>query len=199
VSADPPRQTSTTLDSALTIAHFGDLSSARVDVEPFLAALSRNPRWREVEFHQFGADWTGVLSRQNHVRVVFHRPRPWAEVIALAASYDLAVVIGNRDPKQLPSKAIAYLQLPIPRAAVVDHGPADALRLYVADKEGWLVVPASGEDAADLIEHHISRGWTAAELAPPDSERWERVSREIADFVVRRLAERNNASTQGEV
>jgi hypothetical protein len=174
-------------NSVLRLAHFGDLSSVRVDIEPFLALLARSGMWKEVEFHEYGSDWTGVLGAQRNAVVVFHEPRPWSEIARLAPEYDLAVAIGNHDPKQLPSKAIAYLQLPVPRLAVVRNVQLDALAQYVADKPGWIVVSADGADAAGGIEKHLSRTWTAGELAPPATESWEQVSDQVAQFVNRVL------------
>jgi hypothetical protein len=169
--------------SCLRMAHFGDISSVRVGVVSFLEQLARTGSWSEMEFHQYGTDWTGALGRLRDVRVVFHEPRPWSEIVSAAARYDLAVVVGNRDPALLPSKAVAYLQLPIPRLALVGGGTDDALTQYVADKPGWTVIPVDGADGVDKIQTHLSRGWTAAELAPPATESWVRVTSEIRSFL----------------
>jgi hypothetical protein len=169
--------------SCLKLAHFGDISSVRIDIALFLERLARTGGWNEVEFHQYGADWTGALQSLRDVRVVFHEPRPWSEIVSAALKYDLAVVVGNRDPALLPSKAVVYLQLPIPRLALVGEGKGDALTQYVADKPGWTVVPVDGPNGADKIRTHLSRGWTAAELAPPATESWDEVTSEIRRFL----------------
>jgi Glycosyl transferase 4-like domain len=169
--------------SCLRLAHFGDISSDRVGIASFLERLARTGSWSEVEFHQYGSDWTGALGRLGEVRVVFHETRPWSEIVSAAARYDLAVVVGNRDPALLPSKAVVYLQLPIPRLALVGGATDDALTQYVADKPGWTVVSVDGVDAVDKIQTHLSRRWTAAELAPPATESWVRVTSEIRRFL----------------
>jgi hypothetical protein len=169
--------------STLRIAHFGDVSSARLDVAPLLSSLAGARSWDGVELHVFGSDWTDGLRAASGVRVVFHEPRPWPQIVALAGSYDVALVIGNRDPQQLPSKAIAYLQLPIPRAAIVGDSERDALAQYVADKNGWIALRADADEAAAELERHLSRRWTAKELAPPPSESWPNVASAVADFV----------------
>jgi hypothetical protein len=169
--------------SCLRLAHFGDISSIRIGIALFLKRLARTGSWSEIEFHQYGADWTGTLEGLRDVRVVFHEPRPWSEIVAAAGRYDLAVVVGNRDPALLPSKAVVYLQLPIPRVALVGEGKGDALAQYVADKPGWTVVPVDGPNGADKIRTHLSRGWTAAELAPPATESWDEVTSEIRRFL----------------
>jgi hypothetical protein len=169
--------------SCLRLAHFGHISSDRVGITSFLERLARTGDWSEMEFHQYGSDWTGALGRLRETRAVFHEPRPWSEITSAAAKYDLAVVVGNRDPALLPSKAVAYLQLPIPRMALVGGGTDDALTQYVADKPGWTVVPVDGADGVGKIQAHLSRRWTADELAPPATESWVQVTSEIRRFL----------------
>jgi hypothetical protein len=167
----------------LRIAHFGNVSSARLDIVPFLDSLSRSGLWDGVELHVFGSDWTGSLNDFADGDVVFHELRPWPEIVGTAGEYDLAMAIGNRDPQQLPSKAVAYLQLPIPRLAVVESPEEDALAQYVADKDGWLTLHANDDAAPAEVARHLSRTWTAGELAAPPSESWEEVADTIARFV----------------
>jgi hypothetical protein len=169
--------------SRLRLAHFGDISSIRTCIASFLERLSRTGSWSEIEFHQYGTDWTGALGTLRDVRVVFYERRPWSEIVSAADKYDLAIVVGNRDPAQLPSKAVAYLQLPIPRLALIGDGTDDALAQYVSDKPGWIVVHVDSVDGADKIRTHLSRRWTAAELAPPASESWDKVTTEIRKFL----------------
>jgi hypothetical protein len=171
--------------SRLRLGHFGDLFAARLDIGPFLQRLARSALWEEVELHQFGQDWTGALEAQSDVRVVFHPRRPWSEVTRVAAKYDLALVVGNLDPTTLPSKAISYLQLPIPRLAVVADDEGDALAMYAAGKPGWLVLRSDEPDAAQRINTHVERDWKLAELAPPETESWNNVSQEVVAFVTR--------------
>ena len=169
----------------LRLAHFGDIYVARLDLVPFLERLVHSGKWERVELHQYGSDWTGTLVAESSATIVFHKPLPWAEVIQTATAYDLAMVVGNRDPTQLPSKAVAYLQLPIPRLAVVEDEGGDALADYVAGRAGWAVVAANGSDVAAIVQRHVSRQWTSEELAEPGEERWDRVSAEIVDFCLR--------------
>jgi len=175
-------------ESVLRIAHFGNVSSARLDVVPFLVSLARAGVWERVELHVFGSDWTGTLRDARDVTVVFHESRPWPEIVREARGYDVAMVIGNRDPQQLPSKAIVYLQLPIPRLAVVQDLQTDALAEYVADKKGWIALRADTGDAAARIDRHVSRTWTTDDLAAPPTESWEQVSESVARFVWHVLA-----------
>jgi hypothetical protein len=185
--SSPPRRPATHSDPAgraLRLVHFGDLYVARLNFQPFLDRLALSNHWDRIEFHQFGSDWTGALQAHRDVRVEFHEPRDWADVILAAVDYDLAVVIGNRDATTLPSKAVEYLQLPIPRLALVERERGDALADYVADKPGWLTLSLDRVDASAATFAHISRDWAPAELAPPRRESWESVGPEIVRFVL---------------
>jgi hypothetical protein len=169
-------------DSVLRLVHFGDIYVARLTIEPLLVALARNGSWSRIEFHQYGADWTGRLKAQDSVTVIFHEQRPWQEIVDVAGGFDLAVVIGNRDPRTLPSKAVEYLQLPIPRLAVVEDEQRDALAQYVSNKPGWMVLGVDETRSAEAIRDHLHRPWSRAELVAPEEERWDRVGAEVVRF-----------------
>ena len=176
----------------LRLVHYGNLYTSRVAVVPFIARLARSGRWGRVVITQQGEDWTGVLhGLPPNVRVEFCRPGPWDEVVASARHHDLAIVVGNRNPAQLPSKAVQYLTLPIPRLAIVSGEPTDALTEYVQDKPGWLVLPsqASTEAAASAIAAHVQRPWTAEELLAPAHESWEAVAGSLVDVLLRHTVE----------
>ena len=104
----------------LRVAHFGSLYAARLDITAFLTALQRTGPWKNISLALFGTDWTGALeSPPAGVTVERHEPIPWNEVVRRARGQDLALALGNWNPAQLPSKAVQYLTLPIPRVAVV--------------------------------------------------------------------------------
>jgi hypothetical protein len=107
-----------------------------------------------------------------------------------AAELDIALVVGNKDARQLPSKAIEYLTLPVPRLALTGGLAADALAEYVDGKPGWLMLRVDDPDAATHIWEHVRQSWTAEELAPPVDESWACVAEELASFVLRCLAPR---------
>jgi hypothetical protein len=169
--------------AVLTIAHFGQLSHVRLSIIQVLERLAKSGRWDRVEMHQFGPDWTGELSEQWAAPVILHEPRPWSEIIDIARRYDLALVVGNKNPTQLPSKAVSYLQLPIPRLAVVGDCATDSLAAYVADKPGWLTLDVGAPDIAARVHDHVSRSWTWADLRPPQTESWDLVSDTVVRFL----------------
>lgn len=186
LATDRAAPRATRQENRLRLAHFGEIHAPRLDVGPFLSRLAQSGRWEAVEFHQYGSDWTGTLMNQSDAVVEFHTPREWSDVVREARRYDLAVVVGNRDPSTLPSKTVAYLQLPIPRLAVV-LDVHDAVATYVADKPGWSVVEVNSDSAPGAVAAHLQTRWSAAQLAPPQSELWQHVGYEIATFVLRTL------------
>ncbi|HEY7456606.1 MAG TPA: glycosyltransferase [Solirubrobacterales bacterium] len=169
---------------SLRLVHLGSLSPVRVDVCPLLAELRRSGRWSSIVFAQFGDDYAGVLGRLPEGIELEHCPvRPWQEVLAAAAEFDAAVALGNQLGYLLPSKAIQYLTLPIPRIAVTAGERDDALAEFAAAQPAWLVAYAGEPGLAERVAAHVEREWTAAELAPPPGEAWPRVAAEVATFV----------------
>ncbi|HSR95353.1 MAG TPA: hypothetical protein VLK56_10855 [Solirubrobacterales bacterium] len=171
--------------ASLTLAHFGTLSRVRVDIVPLLAELQRSGRWRTITFVQFGDDYVGMLQRvPGGVRVERHPSQPWGEIVARAADFDAAVVLGNQRGYLLPSKAVQYLTLPIPRLAVTNGEPDDALAVFAGAQQGWMVAPSDGEPEVDRrVWEHVERDWTVAELAPPAAESWPQVAAQVAAFI----------------
>jgi hypothetical protein len=173
----------------LRIGHFGNLYYPRVALAPFLALLAESGLWESITFEQFGNDWNRTLDAvPARVRVRAHAPAPWDRVLELSRELDVALVVGNVDPAQMPSKVVEYLTLPIPRLALVTPPGDDAITDYIADKPGWLAVRADDPDAARAVHAHLERRWTTRDLAPPPGESWPEVGREIMDFLPRFLA-----------
>ena len=186
-SAHPPRSRSRTL----RLVHYGNLYGSRLDIVPLITSLARSGEWDSVVLTQQGEDWTGALrSAPPAVRVDVTRPEPWEDVVEAATQHDLAIVVGNRNPAQLPSKAVQYLTLPIPRLAVVGEHPADALSDYVGGKPGWLTLPggAPPDVAARAVAAHVRRPWGPEDLLPPAQECWDEVAATLVDVLLRHTA-----------
>jgi glycosyltransferase involved in cell wall biosynthesis len=168
----------------LRLVHFGAMYRPRVDITRLLLDLAQSDCWPSVVFDQYGADPEGVLQRlPSEVEVHVHSPVPWTKAVSASLDSDVALAIGNRNPNLLPSKVIEYLTLPIPRVAVVGNDGPQAIRDYVRDKPGWLVI-SSDESNADLkLAAHRSQEWPAERLAPPESESWPCVADQVRGFL----------------
>ena len=173
----------------LRLVHFGSLYRSRLDIHPLLRRLAEDGPWTEVELTQFGPDWSRRLARSGAgVKVRVRDAVPWPEALRHAQEFDAALVIGNLDPSQLPSKVVSYLSLPIPRIAVTRDPEGDAIGRYLEDKAGWLVLRPDDARAPELVSSHLRRAWTPTELALPASESWDVASPEAAAFVLDSLA-----------
>jgi hypothetical protein len=84
----------------------------------------------------------------------------------------------------MPSKAVQYLTLPIPRIAVVNSGDVDALAEYVMDRPGWAVIDDENTMASEIVASHLLRPWRQIDLQAPASESWDAVEHALGDFVV---------------
>ena len=106
--------------TVLRCVHYGNMYSPRLDLSTFLTALAASGEWKEVRLTLHGYDWDGRLRRTGAgVEILVRPPEQWRTIVATASEHDVALVVGNHNPAQLPSKAVQYLTLPIPRAALV--------------------------------------------------------------------------------
>lgn len=170
----------------LRLVHFGKLEVGRVDVGAFLAALRATGPWERITFAQYGDDFSAMLDDPPAgVTVERHAARPWAQCIEAARGYDLAVVVGNVSPTQLPSKTVDYLTLPVPRLALTSPEPGDTITEYVSGRPAWIAVNGLEDDLGARVAEHVARDWSAAELAPPPEEAWPAVARQVVEFVER--------------
>ena len=181
-----PRRRTGHPDQALKLVHFGTLYGVLLDLGTVLARLADSGRWREVKFAQYGHAWPGALEGASlKATVTTHRPVPWEQAMAVGREHDVAVVIGTQRTHRMrmPSKAVQYLTLPIPRLAITWGAKDDPLAGYLRGKPGWLCCASNDPRLPELLAAHVSRHWTAAELAPPPGESWPCVADEVATFV----------------
>ena len=169
----------------LRLVHFGNMYWARLDLADWLSRLRRSAGLRRVHLTNFGESFHGSFhSEDPHITVETRAPVEWDEVCRLATQFDGAIVVGNKNPAQLPSKALQYLTLPIPRIAVTVKGPDDALASFAAAKPGFIAVDIDSTDDALEAVAHLRRPWSLEELEPPAADAWGEVAGEITQFVV---------------
>ena len=186
VADRPPRRQAGHSDEAIKLVHFGTLWGVLLDVGTVLARLADSGRWREVKFAHYGHAWPGALDGASlKATVTTHEPLPWEQAMAVAREHDVAVAIGTQRSHRMrmPSKAVQYLTLPIPRLAITCGADDDPLAQYLHGKPGWLCCTIDDPRLPELLAAHVSRDWSAAELAPPPGESWPRVAEEVARFV----------------
>jgi hypothetical protein len=188
----PPPRRERDFPRRLRIGHLGILSRYRVDPVPTLLELARSGNWDEIELIQYGEDFGAGLERLRDagVRVEHNTSRPWDEVAKRLPEFDLMLVVAYPLPMLLPSKAIEYSAVPLPRLALTNPEPDDALRLFSAEHEGWLAVSPGEPDIAAKVLAHINRDWTAEQLAPRPDDAWPEVATTVADFIDERLSRR---------
>ena len=171
-------------DDEIRLVHFGSMYAARLPVAEWFSRLRREGGLRRVQVTNYGFDDAASLQIEDpNVSVEVRPPVSWDEACRVAAEFDGAIVVGNRDPALLPSKAVQYLTLPIPRIALTQSRDGDELTRFAAARPGFMAVDVnSGADLARAVAH-LRRPWPAAELEPPASDSWREVSREIVGFV----------------
>ena len=174
----------------LRIGHFGNLYGPRVGMTGFLRGLAESGRWRRVVLRLYGSDGRPELGAASSVVTIESFGRvSWPQAVRLAAAeLDVALVVGNTDARQLPSKAIEYLTLPVPRLALSSGLDGDALADYVDGRPGWLALTVGDADPATPVWEHVERDWTREDLAPPPEESWTNVAQELAAYVLRSVA-----------
>jgi hypothetical protein len=186
------RRRSGDAEQTLKLLHFGTLYAVLLDLGEVLAPLADSGRWRAVELSHYGHAWPGALDGASlKATVTTHEPVPWEEAKVLAREHDVALVLGTRRAyrMRMPSKAVEYLTLPIPRLAISCGADDDALAQYLKHKPGWLCCTIDDPKLPERLHSHVSREWSAAELAPPAAESWPHVANEIAAFLNTVLAD----------
>ncbi len=180
---DPPASNESS--DELRLVHFGNMYWARLALPEWLSRLRRVAGLRRVQLTNFGdAFHQSFQSQDSHVAIELRKPVKWSEACRLARGFDGAIVVGNKNPAQLPSKAIQYLTLPIPRLAVTMKRTGDALADFAAAKPGFVAVDAHSDDDALAAVAHLRRSWSTEELEPPASDAWSQVAPEIIRFAL---------------
>jgi hypothetical protein len=172
--------------SELRLVQFGSVNDSRLPIGDWLSTMREALGLTRVRFANYGHVDRPELVRTGDPAVVIevHDPVDWGRARQLACSFDAAVVTANRYPGQLPSKAIQYLTLPVPRIALTSSSREDELGAFAAQAPGFLAVGIdSREDIRGLIAR-LRRPWSHRELRPPPGDSWAEVGREIVQFAI---------------
>jgi hypothetical protein len=184
VDREPAKDVEST--GELRLVQFGSVNPAKLPIGEWLSLLRDAVGLTSVRFANFGhVDRPELLqTRDPAVVVEVHDPVHWGEARRIARHFHAAVVPANRNPTELPSKAIEYLTLPIPRIAVTASGERGELGAFAARRPAFIAVDVDSREDIPRLMAHLRRPWTDQELAPPAGDSWSEVAREIAEFVI---------------
>jgi hypothetical protein len=174
-------------DGELRLVHFGAINSARVSIGRWLSSVPGAAGIRRVRLANYGpVDRPELLQAGNPaVSVETYEPVDWARACQIARTFDAAVVIANANPAKLPSKAIQYLTLPVPRIALTAGGDGGELAAFAANRPGFIAVDLDSREDIPRMRSHLRRAWSGEELRPSPGDSWAEVAREIVEFAVR--------------
>ena len=173
-------------DGELRLVHFGSINSARQPIGAWLSVLPGAAGIRRVRFANYGPIGRPELLQTGDPAVVVeaHEPVDWTRACQIVRDFDAAVVVTNADPATLPSKAIQYLTLPVPRIALTVSGDGGELAAFAERRPGFIAVGLdSPEDIPRMIDH-LHRAWSNDELRPSPGESWTEVAREVVRFAI---------------
>jgi hypothetical protein len=168
----------------LRLVQFGAVYEVRLPIGPWLSRLRRAAGCEKLVFANYGFMPRPELLQSSDPAVVVesHDRVDWRRALEIARGFDAAIVAGNQDPAQVPSKAVEYLTLPIPRIAVTSGADSD-LASFAAGQTGYIAVDIDSDEDITRALAHLRRTWSS-ELTPPPGESWDAVARQIAEFAI---------------
>ena len=173
-------------DGELRLVHFGSINSARVPIGAWLSALPGAAGIRRVRFANYGpVDHLELLQAEDAaVAVETHDPVDWVRACQVAQDFDAAVVVGNADPAKLPSKAIQYLTLPVPRIGLTASAGEGELAAFASRRPGFVAAGLDSPEDVPRVIGHVHRAWSREELSPPAGDSWTEVAGAVARFAI---------------
>jgi hypothetical protein len=170
----------------LRLVQFGSVVHFKLPIGEWLSRLRRAAGLTSVRFASYGFVGSPELlhTRDPGVVVEIHDPVEWVHACEIARNFDAAVVVANRNPGELPSKAIQYLTLPIPRLAVAADSGRSELAAFAAEAPGFIAVGLDSQEDIPRLLTHLRRTWSDEELSPPARHSWAEVGREIVEFAI---------------
>jgi hypothetical protein len=172
--------------SELRLVQFGSVNSARLPIGDWLSRLRTAAGLTRVRFANYGhVDRPELLrSRDPAVVVETHVPVDWGRACQIARAFDAALVVANRNPAQLPSKAVQYLTLPIQRIALTASSDRGELGAFASQRPAFIAVGVDSPEDIPRLMGHLRREWSDEELRPPAADSWPQVGRQVAGFAV---------------
>jgi hypothetical protein len=176
----------TAVPGELRLVQFGSVSDIKLSIGEWLSTLRNVAELTRVRFVNYGsvARPDLVESRDPRVTVDLRDPVDWGRACQIARSFDAAVVVANSNPATLPSKAVQYLTLPIPRIALTANRNRGELAAFAAEQPGFIAAGLGSPDDIPQLIAHLHRPWSDDELSPPAGDSWAEVARKVVRFAV---------------
>lgn len=172
--------------NVLRLVHYGTVYAARLSLSAWLSRLRLESGVSGLHFVNYGEDFGSSLTSDDPtVTFELREPVEWEDARRTSVEFDGAIVIGNQNPTLLPSKAIKYLTLPIPRIALTANREDDVLAEFATSRPGYALAFTDSERPLVDVIAHLRRHWTREELSPPAADSWREVEREIIEFSIR--------------
>lgn len=170
----------------LRLVHFGSMNPARLSIGDWLSSARRAAGLSTLHFANYGRVGRPELLQTPDPGVVVevHDPVDWAQARQIACTFDAAVAVGNTDPATLPSKAIQYLTLPVPRIALTATSDRGELGAFAARSPGFIAVGLESREDIPRMITEVRRTWSHEELSPPPGDSWDEVAREVVEFAI---------------
>ena len=159
--------------------HLGVINPGRVDPVPAFAELARRHAAGQIEFRSHTGGLHPALHELGHPHL---EPLPHAEAIDLLAEASAALVLGNRNRAQLPSKAYEIACTETWALCVSELADDPTAALLAASGHG---VSAENDPAsiAAAIEAILAREGRGERPAPDPAQTWERRCEQIAELL----------------
>jgi hypothetical protein len=172
--------------SELRLVQFGSVNSLRLPIGDWLSRLRVAAGLTKVRFANYGHVDRPELLRSLDPAVVVetHDPVDWGQACQIARAFDAALVVANRNPAQLPSKAVQYLTLPIPRIALTASRDRGELGAFASQRPAFIVVGEDSPEDVLRLMGHLRREWSDEELRSPAVDSWPQVARQVAGFAI---------------
>ena len=156
--------------------HLGVINPGRVEPGPAFAELARRHRSGEIEFRSHTGGLHPALHELGHPHL---EPLPHAEAIDLLAEASAALVLGNRNRAQLPSKAFEIACTETWALCVSEIADDPTAAVLAAGGHGVVTAndPAS---IAAAVERILARERRGERPEPDPAQTWERRCEEIA-------------------
>jgi hypothetical protein len=170
----------------LRLVQFGSVNPFKLPIGGWLSMLRRDAGLRRVRFANYGSvDRPDLLETEDPAVVIeVHEPVEWARACEIARGFDGAVVVANTNPDELPSKAIQYLTLPIPRVAVTAKDDSGELGAFAAHRPGYVGAAVDSHEDASRLVNQLRRPWSDDELRAPPGDSWSEVGRQVVRFAI---------------